>query len=186
MEARFRLRRELASSMFPVPQRWPRKKGIGKRESFVEDLPPIAEAARPKPPRIDFIQRNIDHAAQTRSRQKVVPRLNRKEAILNTRHEPGVLPRYVRDQRESRFADAPVPEEVRCPPGTRLLTDGEKNEALAALRSRKEELEAAFARAPLRIETQSMQKRHTEMEAQLREIDDSIDKLNKTYVFVEA
>jgi hypothetical protein len=79
-----------------------------------------------------------------------------------------------------------VPEKVRCTPGTPLLTDGEKNEALAALRSRREELEAVFARAPLRIETQSMQKRRTEMEAQLREIDDFIDKLNKTYVFIEA
>jgi hypothetical protein len=180
MEAQLRYRKQLGSKAFgPQPQAKPKK--AAARIPLAENVQSVEQ----KPtPRIDFVQRNIDSAAGSKSRQKVKPSLSRKEVILNTCHPPGEIPEAIAQRKKAMIAAKNPPKEQCCPPGCRMLSDEEKLESLAALQSQKEEIEAVLGHAPLRIESQSLLRQQREMEQHLRDIEHSMDQLKKKYVFV--
>ena len=154
-------------------------KQIHKKEPEPEPEP---EPPKPKPktkPRIDFVQRNIDAAAETKSRAhqpKPQPRQ------YGGNHLPGEIPHYL-DTRRETIKDDPI-QQVQCPKGTRLMTNEEKAEALADLRAEKEDIEAKLGRLPLRIESPQLIRQKKIMEDQLDEITQSIEQLSKKYVFI--
>ena len=187
MEAHLRYRKQLSSVAFG---------GTGVRKSVKRQLAPKTEAenhvenvANQKPekrqkPRIDFIQRNIDTAANAPSRQKRVEPISRKQALIDSTHVPGAIPRYVAERNERLEIERSTPKEARCPPGMRMLSEQEKMDAISNLNSQKAEIERTLGHAPLRIESHAMQKHQRELEQQLNEIERSLEQLNRKYVFV--
>jgi hypothetical protein len=180
MEAQLRYRKELNSSIFPTVHKAPRKNRISPQESFTESESEAPSDSK-KPPRVDFIQRNIDHAAHSKSRQKVAPEPSRKQLIVDAVHRPGQIPKASRE----KLTEPPQPvQPIRCPPGTRLLSEAEKMEAIASLEEQKQELEETLGQASLHVEGQARIKRQREMEDGLRGIERSLDQLNRQFVFV--
>jgi hypothetical protein len=183
MEAQLRYRKDLNSSVFGAGPAKPKKRKAAavKREPASE----VPVQATPKPiPRIDFVKRNIDDAAYSRNRQKVVPCVSKKETVVNAIHEPGSIPRGVANRKREILAAKMPRKESECPEGMRMLSEDEKLESLDALGNRKEEIEETLGHAPLRIESQSLIRQHRELEQELQDIDRSMDQLKRKYVFV--
>lgn len=132
-------------------------------------------------PRIDFVQRNIEQASNQKSRAKVDKGPNRKERIVNQIHAPGEIPHY--SQRPAEIDKDCEPESI-CPPGMRLLSEEEKQQAIIDLTEQKEEIIATLAKAPLTIESPQMQRQQRMLEQQLTDIESSLEQLKKKYVFV--
>lgn len=187
MEAHLRYLRDLNSTAFSNSS--VRKSTKKKTTAPVSQI--AAAAVEPRPstamqPRIDFVQRNIDSAAGSKSRLKKVEPITRKQTIVDAAHKPGAIPRYVSVHNRSVEVERTTPKEAKCPPGMRLMTDDEKVEGLAALRDRKLELEERLGHAPLSIESKTMQRQYREMEQQLNDVDASVEHLKRRYVFVPA
>jgi hypothetical protein len=185
MEAHLRYRKDLNSVAFGQPKsaRVAKKPGKKVPPTEIENEPTTMNAAR-KPPRIDFIQRNIDSASSSRSRLKKKIPTSSKEAILDAVHKPGSIPRYVSARKEAILVEKNTPQEAKCLPGTRLLTEAEKLDSLETLTEQKAEIEEILAHAPLHIESQTLLRHHRQMEDQLTQIEKSIEQLNRRYVFV--
>jgi hypothetical protein len=179
MEAQLRYRKELNSSIFPMAHKALRKNRISAQESFTESESDVPTDAK-KPPRLDFIQRNIDHAAHSKSRQKVAPEPSKKQLIVDAVHRPGRIPKASREKAKPSQAAQPI----RCPPGTRLLSEAQKAEAIASLEGQKQDLEEVLGHSSLHVEGQARIKRQREMENELRGIERSLDQLNREFVFV--
>ena len=195
MEAKLRYRAQLNSSGVAgklggnkkaVPKKIhqsPKKET--EKKQIIEEKEPEAPKPKPKPkekPRIDFIQRNIDEAAEVKSRAHVPKPQPRK---YGDNHQPGEIPHYLGSRKEDiETASITHPPAAQCPKGTRLMTDEEKADALSSLREEKAEIEATLGHMPLRIESQSMIRNKRIMETRLDEINHSIDQLSKKYVFI--
>ena len=134
-------------------------------------------------PRIDFIQRNIDQAANQKSRAKNEKAQNRKEKIVNQMHAPGEIPHYY-SKRATDADSTNYEDELACPPGMRLLSEEEKAQAIEDLTEQKLEIESALGRAPLRIESPQMLRQQRMLEQELKDIQSSLEQLQKKYVFV--
>jgi uncharacterized protein YlxW (UPF0749 family) len=74
--------------------------------------------------------------------------------------------------------------EKKCPPGTMLMPEEDKKEAIRALESRQKECEDALNRLPMRFDTVSIQKRRQELENEIQDIQASIKKFSRKEVFV--
>jgi hypothetical protein len=144
----------------------PKARKLVAKKPTPETTEPDAEpkTARKNASRVNFVRRNIDGAACSRNRQKVVPSVSRKEAILNAVHEPGTIPSAVSQRRKDLIARKVPPNESDCQAGMRLLSDEEK------------EIET-------RIESQTLIRRHRELEQEFQDIDRSMDQLKRKYVF---
>ncbi|OHS95137.1 TonB [Tritrichomonas foetus] len=191
MEAKLRYRKEIQSGGV--------KKGLGsqtkqkksntqtKEEINNVDITHSAPKEIPKAfgaPRIDFVQRNIDQANEQKSRAKEDKVPNRKERIVNKKHAPGEIPDYYAQRAAEQEARNYVPDEPKCPPGMRILTEREKYEALNDLTEQKEEIEKTLGKAPLRIESPQLLRQQRMLEQQLTDIEASLEQLKKKYVFV--
>jgi hypothetical protein len=182
MEARLRYQQSVSSAA--VKQ----KLGIEspKRPSPKKTIPsPRAPAPEPEPrpppspPRIDFVQRNIDSASDQKSRAKQ-PRSPKEQAM----HSPGEVPRYIEARKATIAAENSPRPKSQCPPGMRLLSEEEKEEALRSLKEQKEELTARLGRMPLRIEGPTAIREERMLETELGDVERSIEQLSKKYVYV--
>jgi hypothetical protein len=190
MEAQLRYHRDFGSAIFPNPagkltgpKLLAHKATTARNKENFENMEQI-DPELAVSPRINFMQRNIEEARIARSRQKRREARSRKEILLNTKHEPGSIPNYVAVYREEMFIKKNTPKEARCPPGMRLMSEQEKSESIANLNAQKEEIEQILSRAPLIIERQKMVREHRELEQQLKDIEQSRDRLTRKYVFV--
>lgn len=186
MEAKLRYRKELSSSHFAKPKIGklsPRKyKPNVVKESVDQEIK--SESPRQGTPRIDFIQRNIEIAATSKSRQlKPLPK-SRKQCVVDATHELGAIPDYITDRKIAIEIERSIPDEARCPPGKRLMTEEEKTSAIQSLLLQKRHIEEAFSHEPLQIDTLIQLKRHESMDQRLRDIETAIDYLKHKYVFV--
>jgi hypothetical protein len=145
---------------------------------------PVETARSAGPPRIDFIQRNIDGASGQKSRAKPAHVPTAKERAADARHAPGEVPRYLQARKDAIRGDDRLAPKSQYPPGMRLLSDEEKADAVQGLTEQKEELTARLARMPLRVEGPTALREKRLVEAELDEIDKSIAQLGKKYVFV--
>lgn len=189
MEAHLRFKRQMnsaapfATEKRTVPKKAPKPKHRAIPEP--EPEPPMKspiKANKPKAePRIDFIQRNIEEAADAKTRaHKPKPGPKKYENA----HKPGEIPKFITRRKEEIEAEhAPIPES-KCPPGMRLLSDEEKMDAILNLKEQKEAIEAQLAKAPLRIESPQLLRQKRMLEQELTDIDASIDQLSRQYVFV--
>ncbi|OHS93813.1 TonB [Tritrichomonas foetus] len=192
MEAKLRYRKELQSAGVK------KKTTIGAKPKKADPKPPAepinkidithsAPKEIPKAygaPRIDFVQRNIDQAANQKSRAKVDKGPNRKERIVGRTHAPGEIPRYYTQRAYEMDSSKYESNEPQCPPGMRLLSEEEKEEAILDLTEQKLEIESTLGRAPLRIESPQLQRQQRMLEQQLKDIESSLEQLKKKYVFV--
>ena len=135
------------------------------------------------PPRIDFIQRNIEQASNQRSRAKKEV-VNRKEKIVSQKHAPGEIPHYYSKRAAENVSKNNESVELQCPPGMRLLSEKEKQEAIQDLTEQRDEILSTLGRAPLRIESPQLQRQQRILEQQLTDIESSLEQLKKKYVFV--
>jgi hypothetical protein len=193
MEAHLRYQRQLGSRVFPKagpkltgpkPLRKHKITENGENhpaEAQEEVVVPLSERSAP---RINFIQRNIQAAAASKSRQKVQRSVSKKELLVGATHQAGTIPRYVSERKEQMEKETNTPREAHPPPGMRLLSEDEKTAAMSNLGAQKDEIEQTLARAPLVIESQTLLRKHRQMEEQLKELDHSVDQLKRKYVFV--
>ena len=134
-------------------------------------------------PRIDFIQRNINQAANQKSRAKNDKTTTRKDKIINQKHAPGEIPRYS-TKRATDTESTSYEDEMVCPPGMRLLSEEEKAQAIEDLTEQKKEIESTLGRSPLRIESPQLLRQQRMLEQELKDIEASLEQLKKKYVFV--
>ncbi|KAH0794407.1 enkurin domain-containing protein 1 [Histomonas meleagridis] len=135
-------------------------------------------------PRINFVQRNIQSASQQKSRAKPDKPKGMKERIVNSKHAPGEIPKYLEQRKDEIKAKNAPPPDVKCPKGMRLLSDEEKQEAVLSLQQRKQEIEATLAKAPLRIESPQLLRNERQLRQELSEIESTLRHFKKKYVFV--
>lgn len=135
-------------------------------------------------PRLDFIQRNIDGASNQKSRAHPPKKMTYKESIVDARHAPGEIPKSITNRKEEISREHQPPPEAKCPRGMRMMTDEEKNDAIAGLTERKEEIEATLGHAPLRIESPQLIRQKRILEQELGDIESSLAQLKKKFVFV--
>ena len=204
MEARLRYQRELQSNGVSK-QLGDHKKNPPKKKSEVstatsnqrvpktsshnnESQPPqhvekktTKEAPAHHEPRIDFIQKNIEQASSQKSRAKV-PQKEPKH--FENQHAPGEIPHFV-EERKTQLTERkdPTPK-YQIPPGMRLMTQGEKEEAISSLLIEKKEIESELAHAPLKIESETAKREIRIREDKLKEIDKSIEQLRAKFVLI--
>jgi hypothetical protein len=187
MEAQLRYRHHLGSDGFKSTF------GGGQKVSRRPRAPEPARIQKPpaKPdiapsglPRLDFVQRNISRAADQKSRAKPAHVPTSKERIVDARHAPGQIPQYIEVRKAKMDSRNVVPQGDGCPPGMRLLGENEKQESILDLDEQKEEMIAKLSRLPLNIESPTLLREKKMIEAELDEIERSIDQLKKKYVFV--
>jgi hypothetical protein len=193
MEAHLRYQKQLGSRVFPKagPKlTGPRPLRKHKATENAENPPPeigeepVVPLSERSTPRINFIQRNIQTASVSKSRQKVQRSISKKEVVIGATHQAGAIPRYVSERKEQMEREKNTPREARPPAGMRLLSEDEKAKAMSNLGAQKDEIEQVLARAPLVIESQTLLRKHREMEEQLKELDHSVEQLKRKYVFV--
>jgi hypothetical protein len=188
LEAQLRYRKGLASDGIKATlgneNKAVRRKKLTEPAPRPEKAPAQPDIASAGAPRIDFVKRNINGAGDQKSRAKPERVPSYKELIVENRHPPGEIPRYVGSHKASLVSKNVAPQPDRCPPGMRLLTDGEKQESIQELTDQKDEITAKLARLPLTIESPTLLREKKLMEVELDEIEKSIDQLKKKYVFV--
>ena len=116
---------------------------------------------------------NSDKAPSISGKRGEVPKyLQNRKAHLSAEKE--MLRKHVEDRAA----------EKKCPPGTMLMPEEDKKEAIRALESRQKECEDALNRLPMRFDTVSIQKRRQELENEIQDIQASIKKFSRKEVFV--
>ena len=165
----------------------PERPRLGRAEPENPERPRLGKAEKPEkpkqPPRIDFIQRNIDEAAEQKSRakQKVT---TKKEKVIAQRHAPGEIPQYIESRKEAIRAEKEPPKKPDMPPGMRLLSEEEKQEAIENLMEQKKDIESQLAKFSLRLESPTILREKRVLEDELDQIEKSIEQLSKKFVFV--
>eukprot|EP00667_Euglena_gracilis_P021373 EG_transcript_23402 len=104
----------------------------------------------------------------------------------------GEVPKYLQNRKAQLAAEKDMirkqMEEMtnkkRVPPGTVLLSEEEKQEAIRALELRRKECEEALNRLPMRFDNLSIQKRRQELEAEIDEVEASVKKFSRKEVYV--
>jgi hypothetical protein len=168
MEAQMRYRKALSSTIFGGQKKAPKLKPKSTKRSARapassendQTQPQTQKSERRRRPQIDFVQRNIDDAACPRNRQRVErPETLQKgmqESIQMTkRRNPERIARKSRSEGEiGRYG---IGEEVG---------------------------DDIFEQRLFRIESQTLERQHRELEEELQDIDRSMDVLKQKYVFV--
>lgn len=165
----------------PEPPSGARKPAVPSRAA----APPSPDAPPRGPPR-DFVRANVATlaAAAPRRRPSVDP-----AAPAPKPADYGAVPAYLAARKADWAADADAraraaEEAARCPPGHRLLGDGEREETLALLRASLAEAADAVARQPLRVESISAVRRAAELEAKLDKLEKAVALFSKPRVYV--
>lgn len=132
----------------------------------------------------DFISRN-----RAKALCLVPPKLASREGAEPERHEDyGKVPNYL-EERKAKWAvekeemrkRAPDPN---CPKGMMLMPESERVSTLEVLKVSKEDATKQLAKMPFIIETPSLKKRHSELEAKIREIENAIALFSKQKVYI--
>ena len=133
----------------------------------------------------DFISRNKAKA------QCMIPptETNRDGGSGVAKHEEyGRVPNYL-EERKAKWASEQ--EEIRrrapdpnCPPGMTLMPEAERASTLDVLRSSREEAMKMLGKMPFVIETPSLRRKQSELEAKLREIESAITLFSKPKVYI--
>lgn len=170
----------------------------------LEQKPPVPRAseAAPRAPEVDknFVRQNRQaaiagqgYAGKENQGQEdpVADRLRKIHGNAAFRRDQGNVPAYIQNRkeemaenrlREQREAQA---ERERVPDGYRLLPEEERAETLEALGTKKQEMEAAFRRLPMKIETEAQKKRQKDLLDQIKEVEDALRLFSKPKVYVQ-
>lgn len=132
----------------------------------------------------DFITRN-----RAKALTLVPPKMAERNPSRGDLHEEfGKVPEYL-EERKAKWAKEKEDMKKRmpdpsCPPGMTLMPEEERLSTLEVLKGSKEEASKQLAKMPFVIETPSLKKRHSELEAKLREIENAIALFSKTKVYI--
>lgn len=135
---------------------------------------------------VDFISRNREDSVFA------MPRQASKKAVKEeapARHAAfGRVPTYLEnrkqqwaDEEEYRRANAPDPD---CPKGMCVMPEQERLETLEVLQQSLREAHAKLSAMPFVIETPSQRKKHEELEAKIKEIENAIGLFSRKKVFI--
>merc|ERR1712194_876420 len=101
------------------------------------------------------------------------------------------VPAYLQKLNRERAAQKQREEEEMVrrkdepPPGYRVLAEEERVSTLQALLEKQEQLEQAYRKLPLKLETEGQKRRQRDLNAHLKEIEDNIAMLAKPRVLVK-
>lgn len=97
---------------------------------------------------------------------------------------PKYLQRFNKEKEEQKIQKELDDEMAKCPPGTRKMPEGERQDMLVELKETKAKLEAEIQKFPLSMKTMAIQKRKQEMEDQLGKVENSIKLFSRETVYV--
>ena len=131
----------------------------------------------------DFITRN-----RAKALTLVPPKMDEGRMKSDLHEEFGKVPEYL-EERKAKWAKEKEDMKKRmpdpsCPQGMTLMPEEERLSTLEVLKASKEEASKQLAKMPFVIETPSLKKRHSELEAKLREIENAIALFSKTKVYI--
>ena len=100
----------------------------------------------------------------------------------------GKVPKYLQrfnKEKEEQIKQKEIDDEAaKCPPGTRKMPEGERQDMLKELNDTKQKLEAEILKFPVSMKTMAIQKRKQEMEEQLNKVENSIKLFSRETVYV--
>jgi hypothetical protein len=76
-------------------------------------------------------------------------------------------------------------EQAKCPPGTRLMPEEERQATLNDLRQARKETEEQILRLPLTMKTMQIQNHKRELEDKVEKLDKAIATFSKQKVYVQ-
>lgn len=131
----------------------------------------------------DFISRN-----RAKALTLLPPRVIEKNQEPDLHDGYGKVPDYL-EERKAKWAVEKEEMKKRlpdpsCPKGMTLMPEAERLSTLEVLKSSKEEAMKLLAKMPFVIETPSLKKRHGDLEAKLREIENAIALFSKPKVYI--
>mmetsp|Transcript_20321 Transcript_20321/g.47485 ORF Transcript_20321/g.47485 Transcript_20321/m.47485 type:complete len:339 (+) Transcript_20321:24-1040(+) len=150
-------------------------------------VPRATEArARPEASAKNFVLDNFQ-AAPAAYRPPPEKKVSKQDKHLAS-HVQGKVPDYLKDRKmeieERKRREALAARPPDAPPGLRLLPNDERQETLAALNSKKAELEKQYSQLSMTSTTVSANQRRKGLDDQLREVEGAIAIFSKTKVFV--
>lgn len=102
----------------------------------------------------------------------------------------GAVPAYLDVRKRELAAEAEATRSARpdpdCPPGMTKMDDGERVDALQALRRRKRELDDDLFKLPLNVTTVRMKARQATLHSQLDDVAKSISIFDREIVYIQA
>lgn len=176
--------REEREAEKPKPTKFERPEPKKKSNLPLEVLRPAQLPDRP--------QRNFqrENAAKIRGIRKEIASDSAKKVAVSKPANFGKVPKYLRERQDElkeeeremrRLADI----DVDCPPGMRLLPEGERQEMLRTLDQNRERVSNEIAKLPFVIDTVGLKKRKQAMENKIKEIDDAVRIFSRKKVYVE-
>lgn len=122
----------------------------------------------------------------------VAERLKKIHGTAALRRDQGTnVPAYILERKEA-MAEEQIRKEQearerleRVPDGYRLLPEEERHETLQALNLKKKELDAAYAKLPMKIENEGQKRRQRELLDGLKEVEDALRLFSKVKVYVQ-
>jgi hypothetical protein len=175
LEARKELEAKMEDARWIADRPETPRKGPTPKSSEVAKLAPRSNA--------DFISRN-----RAKALTLMPPKLSDKSSTTDLHEEFGKVPEYL-EERKAKWAKEKEELKKRmpdpsCPKGMTLMPEEERLSTLEVLKASKEEATKQLAKMPFVIETPTLKKRHSELEAKLREIENAIALFSKTKVYI--
>ncbi|XP_049876161.1 enkurin domain-containing protein 1-like isoform X2 [Pectinophora gossypiella] len=118
----------------------------------------------------------------------ILERKEQKDPYLPSGYQKGVLPKYLRERKESVKETDGVKaddDQAICPPGHVTLPDTERKETLRMLRNSFAELVSELNKMPVKTDTLRMRNRKMELEKQLAKLEEGIKVFSRPKVFVK-
>lgn len=148
-----------------------------------------SRSARSPPPVSHSPRRAGDDIMDERNRSRLNAILDRKDSkdpYLPPGYQKGVLPKYLRDRKDSAKEDTKVDDDnTMCPAGHVTLPDNERKETLRMLRKSFAELVNELNKMPVKTDTLRMRNRKMELEKQLAKLEEGIKVFSRPKVFVK-
>ncbi|XP_026501028.1 enkurin domain-containing protein 1-like [Vanessa tameamea] len=119
----------------------------------------------------------------------ILDRKDNKDPYLPPGYQKGVLPKYLRDRKDStkEVEDTKGDDDntICPPPGHVTLPDNERKETLRMLRNSFAELVSELNKMPVKTDTLRMRNRKMELEKQLAKLEEGIKVFSRPKVFVK-
>ncbi|KAI8439075.1 hypothetical protein MSG28_012940 [Choristoneura fumiferana] len=139
-----------------------------------------------KPPRRAGDEATIESERNQSRLNAILERKDHKDPYLPSGYQKGVVPKYLRERRDSvPDAAAARPDDAACPPGHVTLPDNERKETLRMLRNSFAELVSELNKMPVKTDTLRMRNRKIELEKQLSKLEEGIKVFSRPKVFVK-
>ncbi|OMJ74893.1 hypothetical protein SteCoe_26100 [Stentor coeruleus] len=133
----------------------------------------------------DYVTQNAK-AAITQAPSKIQQVQVENTKTLNPSY--GKVPQYIEEykaKREEQMEKKKQDEEqAKCPPGMKLMSETERVETLAILQKGKDDVWQAINRLPIASNTLAVQKKRSECEAKLIELENAIKTFSRPKVYV--